>query len=178
MSASIALLMYALFTTLALWKDCKSRSRVSHAIWIPFTWLVICASRSLTQWLNLSGSIGMDYDDANLQGSPIDRIFLTLLMALGILVLLKRQHRLFDLLRNNKAILLFFLFLGMSTLWSDVSEVSLRRWLRLVGGLLMVTVILTELDPIVAVKIALRRCAYLLIPLSVIYIKYFPELGV
>ncbi len=41
----------------------------------------------------------------------------------------------------------------------------------------MVTVVLTSADPIAAMKRLVSRAAFLLIPLSVLLIKYYPELG-
>jgi O-antigen ligase len=41
----------------------------------------------------------------------------------------------------------------------------------------MAMVVLTDPDPAAAVKVLLRRTAFLLIPLSVLLIKYYPELG-
>ena len=41
----------------------------------------------------------------------------------------------------------------------------------------MALLVLTEQSPVLAVKMLLRRCCYLLIPLSVVVIKYFPALS-
>jgi O-antigen ligase len=116
--------------------------------------------------------------EANLQGNAIDRALQTLLIVLGLFILWKRKERFFDILRNNKNILLFFFYLGISALWADMTYVSLRKWFRLFGEMLMVIVILSESEPLEALKVTLRRCAYLLIPLSVVAVKYFPEFGV
>ena len=41
----------------------------------------------------------------------------------------------------------------------------------------MVLVILTEKRPYEAVGVILRRLAFLLLPLSVLFIRYYPDLG-
>lgn len=41
----------------------------------------------------------------------------------------------------------------------------------------MILIVLTDTYPVEAVKTLIRRCAYVLIPLSILYIKYFPNLG-
>ncbi|NIT60109.1 MAG: hypothetical protein GWN00_29005 [Aliifodinibius sp.] len=43
--------------------------------------------------------------------------------------------------------------------------------------LVMILVVLTETDPVEAIKTMVRRCAYVLVPLSVVFIKYYPALG-
>ncbi len=41
----------------------------------------------------------------------------------------------------------------------------------------MVVVVLSESNPVSAIKAFLLRCGYVLIPLSVVFVKYFPEIG-
>jgi O-antigen ligase len=55
--------------------------------------------------------------------------------------------------------------------------VAFKRWTKAVGDVVMVLVVLTETDPAAAVKRLLSRIGLLLIPLSVLFIKYYPELG-
>jgi O-antigen ligase len=62
-------------------------------------------------------------------------------------------------------------------LWSDFSVVSLKRWIKEVGTLVMVLVVLSDPNHDEAVKTVFRRCAYVLLPLSVLFIKYYPDLG-
>ncbi len=174
----LALSITLLFVFAAFRADHKLKASTSAAIWVPQIWMVICASRSLTQWLNIEPPEG-DYIRSTLSGgSLLDQGFLTALGAAALVILARRRHAAMRVLGANKAIVLFFLYLGISTLWSDIPLVSLRRWARLAVGLLMVVAILTEAHPVDAVKTAIRRCAYLLIPLSLLYIKYFPALGV
>ena len=45
------------------------------------------------------------------------------------------------------------------------------------GDLAMVLVVLTDPDPKLAFKRLLTRAGFLLVPLSVLLIKYYPELG-
>ena len=41
----------------------------------------------------------------------------------------------------------------------------------------MALIILTEPNPDQAVKTLLKRCAYVVVPVSILFIKYYPELG-
>jgi exopolysaccharide production protein ExoQ len=177
MSPYIALAVTLTFIGFAFSADSANESRFSRAIWIPFIWMIISASRSLSQWLNIEFA-NLDYATASLQGNPIDQGFLALLVGSAIPVIWARRELIGNLLRDNKAILAFFVYFGVSAVWSDVPLVSLRKWLRLFAGFLMVVVILTEGHPYDAVVMLLRRCAYILVPLSLVYIKYFPDMGV
>ncbi len=174
----LPVLLYVVFLVIAFRNESTFRPQVSAGIWVPLIWMIICGSRSLTRWLDISTTPGLDYDAANLEGSQIDRVFLSTLILFALVILSRRRTRLMSLLGRNKALLLFFLYLGLSTLWSDVVAVSIRRWFSLAGGFIMAATIMTEPEPLEALKVSLRRCAYILIPASVLYVKFFPEFGV
>ncbi len=80
--------------------------------------------------------------------------------------------------RENRWLIALLLYCGISILWSDFPEVALRRWIRALGAVMIVLVVVSEADPIAAVTTLVRRCAYVLIPTSVLLIKYYRELGV
>ena len=42
----------------------------------------------------------------------------------------------------------FLVYLGITVLWSDISLVSARRWVRLAGNLSMAAVLMTEPEPL------------------------------
>ena len=65
----------------------------------------------------------------------------------------------------------------LSLLWSDYPFVGFKRWFKSLGDPLMALVIVSERYPAAALTSVLRRCAFLLLPLSVVFIKYFPALG-
>jgi len=161
--------------------DRDRRARTSKALWLPVVWLSIGASRMIGEWLAetglVSGGRAIDSADQLLDGSPLDRFLLTVLLALGIAVLLGRRQRVGTLLRANLPILLFFLYCGASTLWSDYTDVSFKRWVKALGDLAMVLIVLTDQYPFVAVKRLLTRVGFLLVPLSLLLIKYYPDLG-
>jgi exopolysaccharide production protein ExoQ len=148
---------------------------VSAAIWIPSAWAFILGSRPISQWF------GMDQDSISigemLEGSPLDRTVLFALIAAGTIVLLRRYIRLQDVFWNNKWIFCFYFFLAVSVLWSDYSFISLRRWIKDIGNVVMALVVLSEAQPIEALKSMMLRCIFLIIPFSVVTIKYFPEIS-
>ena len=61
--------------------------------------------------------------------------------------------------------------------WSEEPFVASKRWLKDFGNVVMVLVLLTEKNPLDAVRAVFVRCAYLLVPLSVLFVKYYVWLG-
>jgi exopolysaccharide production protein ExoQ len=113
----------------------------------------------------------------DLQGSPLDRAIFFILIMSGIFILLQRKLNWIQIVSENKWVFLFFLFGLISISWSDFPFVSLKRWIKALGNLIMVLVILTDKQQFIALGIIFRRLSFLLIPLSALYIKYYPELG-
>lgn len=66
----------------------------------------------------------------------------------------------------------------MSASWSAYPGLSAKRWLRAVGDLIMVLVIISEDDEREAFGHILRRCAIVLLPLSLLFIKYYRYIGI
>jgi len=55
--------------------------------------------------------------------------------------------------------------------------VALKRWTKAVGDLVMVLIVLTDSDRPAAIKRFLARIGFLLVPTSILLIKYYPHLG-
>jgi len=53
----------------------------------------------------------------------------------------------------------------------------MKRWVKAIGVIVMVLVVVTDRNPIEAIRALISRWMYALIPLSLILIKYFGELG-
>jgi O-antigen ligase len=81
------------------------------------------------------------------------------------------------LFQRNRWLFIFFIYLGISVLWSEYPFVAFKRWIKDLGNIVMVLVVLSDDNPIQAVRFLLARCCYLLLPLSIVLIKYFPGLG-
>ena len=112
-----------------------------------------------------------------MEGSPIDRAFFMGLLVIGLAVVIVRMDRVGPLLRSNGSILLFFSFCAVSILWSDFPLVALKRWTKSLGDLVMVLIILTEPDPMGALKQLITRLGFILFPLSILFGKYYPHVG-
>jgi O-antigen ligase len=112
------------------------------------------------------------------EGNPIDRAILLIFIALGIWVILKRKLSLYTAVKENSSLFILFLFMFISILWSDYPFVSFKRWIKASGSIVMALVLLSEKDPIASLKAVFSRLVYILIPYSLVLIKYFPTLGV
>ena len=112
-----------------------------------------------------------------LEGSPVDRLVFSCLLVAGLLVLLGRMRQVQNFLRANTPILLFFGYCGVSTLWSDYPDVAFKRWIKALGDLVMVMIVLTDSQPTAALKRFIGRAGFLLLPVSILLIKYYSTLG-
>ncbi|HZS56221.1 MAG TPA: O-antigen ligase family protein [Bryobacteraceae bacterium] len=115
--------------------------------------------------------------DQYLEGSPVDRFVFSALLVLGLGVLLTRLPQVIKVLRANPAIIVFYFYCALSTLWSDFPDVAFKRWTKLLTDLVMVLVVVTDRDPTRAIKRLFSRVVFFLIPLSILFIRYYPELG-
>jgi O-antigen ligase len=173
---SVASCLTVAFITFLFRRDIREKPDVSGALWLPLIWLVIACSRALSQWLNIfglpvSGAVSVE------EGSPLDACFFFALIAAGFYVLNKRQVRLAEIVRNNGWLIAFLLYCFISIAWSDFPFVAFKRWIKILGHPIMALIILTEPDPEEAVKTLLKRCAYVIVPVSILFIKYYPQLG-
>jgi O-antigen ligase len=158
-----------------LWLDREPKERVSAAVWIPVIWLFIAASRTCSQWFGLAPATASA--DQYVEGSPLDRLLLTGLLIAGSLVLAGRRRRLAALMQKSWPVFMLLGYALLAVWWSDFPWVALKRWIKAFGNVVMILVVLTEQNPFAAVKRWLGATGILLIPLSVLFIKYYPGLG-
>lgn len=156
--------------------DFKRRPRVSWGFWIPYLWLFVISSRPASQWLGVARA-SSDVVDQYSDGSPFDRSFFLVLIFAAILILYKRRFSLGRFLVKNRWLTVFFFYCAISIFWSDFPGIAFKRWFKAVGEIAIILVVLTEDKPLDAIVTLIKRCAYVQIPLSVIYIKFFSELG-
>ncbi len=157
------------------WLDRDKEAKTSPALWIAVVWVAIGASRMVSQWFGSSSYL--DSPDQYLEGSPLDRAILAALLLAGLMVLAARGARTGTFLRANAPVVLFFTYCALSALWSDYPFVSFKRWTKGLGNVTMVLIVLTDPAPRAALKRLLSRTGFLLIPVSVLLIKYYPALG-
>lgn len=100
-----------------------------------------------------------------------------MLIISALFVLMRRGLSWSGVIRRNPWLWLFYAFLLVSVLWSDYPFVAFKRWFRDFGNLVIILLVLSEENPGEAVRQVFLRCAYVLIPISVLFIKYYLDLG-
>ena len=167
-----AFLICTVFVGFLLWLDHKQAQGVSRSLWIPTIWALVAFSKPLGIWFGGKSESSME------AGSPLDRAFLIVLLGLAILILSKRRFDWLGAIRENRWAILLLGFMLISISWSSIPLISFKRWTRDFIVVVMAFMILSESDPRRALLTILRRITYVLIPYSMLLIKYFPKYGV
>jgi exopolysaccharide production protein ExoQ len=157
-------------------RDIREKPDVTGALWLPLLWLILGCSRALSAWLNIfglpvSGAASVE------EGSPLDAWFFLFMIAAGVYVLSQRQVRLSEVVSNNGWLIVFLLYCFISIAWSDFPLVALKRWIKILGHPIMALIVLTEPNSKEALIRLMKRCAYVVVPVSILFSKYYPELG-
>jgi exopolysaccharide production protein ExoQ len=176
MSPWIAAAVYIVGIVWLFILDRRSDAKTSPALWIAVIWITIGASREVAQWFPGVGTGGQP-SDVYLEGSPVDRAIYIALLGTALVVLINRGQQTGMFLSINGPILVFFLYGAISVAWSDFPFVAFKRWTKALGNVVMVLVVLTDPDQPAAIKRVFAHSAFLLIPTSVLLIKYFPDIG-
>ena len=172
----VALLLTLGFIAFLFRREIRERPNVSGALWLPLLWLTLICSRSFTQWLNI---FGWHVSGGSVEeGSPLDACFIFALLIAGFCVLLTRQVDFSEIVRNNGWLIIFVVYCLISIFWSDFPLISFKRWIKMFGHPIMALIVLTEPNLEEALTQLMKRCAYVVIPVSILFIKYFLYLGV
>lgn len=167
----LALIATIIFILFLLRSDRKQNPLASYALWIPTFWMLLVTSRALGVWFGTGGGIE--------EGSPLDRYTLSALSVIGIVILLKRNFNWTNVITKNWWLMIVILFMLSSILWSEIPFLSLKRWIRGIGVMIiMACIVASEDDPRQAVMSVFRRIVYIHMPLSILLTKYYPQFGV
>ncbi|HEV2695328.1 MAG TPA: hypothetical protein VG347_20710, partial [Verrucomicrobiae bacterium] len=175
MSPLIATIIILLFVGWMFLRDFRERPNVTGALWLPFFWVFISGSRFPSGWMEILGLHlgGNSVDD----GSPLDALFFMFLIAAGLYVLKQRQVSLAWFTANNRWVTAYLVFCLVAIVWSDIPLVAFKRWIKLFGQPVMVLVLLTEPDPMESFTRLMKRLAFIWIPISILFARYYPNLG-
>jgi len=171
----VALSLCIGFVAFLLIMDRRKKGNGSFSRWLVVAYVAIIATRAVSSWFHLG--IEIVTPDDYLEGSPFDRNIFIGFLVLGVLALSRRNVHWEWVTANNRMIMLFFLYAALSMVWSDYPIVSFKRWVKSMGLVVMVMLLLTEEDPVESLRWVFRKTAILLIPVSIVLIKYFPEFG-
>jgi len=174
MPASVATILTFLFIAgLFLW-DSRRNPGNSFALWLPALWIFVVGSRFPTQWFQLGNPAAV----ANItEGSPMDAMFFGLLVIAGFAVLMRRQVFSGVFFRQNMWLIALLIFGFLSIAWSDFPFIALKRWIKALGHPVMAMIVLTDPETMRSFRTVMKRTAFVLFPLSVLFVKYLPEFG-
>jgi O-antigen ligase len=170
MPPPLALLLCTAFVVYLLRFDRRHTPGVSRALWIPTIWMFSVSTKPVGVWFAYGGG------DEN--SSPLDQYFQISLLCLGLGTLARRRFDWGRAIRSQPWVMALLAYMLASTLWSDIALTSFKRWVRELVALVMAFVVLSQREPRQAVESILRRSAYILVPFSLLLIKYFPDYGV
>ncbi|HSI59545.1 MAG TPA: O-antigen ligase family protein [Ideonella sp.] len=174
--SQLVLLGVWIYVLALLANDSRRREGLSLNLWTVALWVALIGSRPVSTWFDF-GVSGGGQAEAYDEGNPFERVVYFVLIFHAVWVLLRRGVRVGEVVRNNRWLFVFFLYWGLSVLWADLPVVALKRWIKDIGNILMVLVVLTEANPSQAVKAVFARAACVLIPVSFLFIRFFPSLG-
>jgi len=147
----------------------------SKALWIPVIWFWITGSRSVSAWIG--GNFGAFSVESLDDGSPTDAAVFLGLEVVGLAVVSSRSRRALTLLALNLPVVLYWSYSLMSVGWTDVPGIAIKRWIKATGDVIMALVVLTDAQPVAALKRLFSRLGFVLLPVSVLLIRYYPALG-
>jgi O-antigen ligase len=170
----LALLLWFILLV-GLWCfDPAKGPKTSAALWVPLIWLFIVGSRLPSQWL--SGDTGQAAAALE-EGNLLDRSIFLILILLAVGILTSRSFKWGAFFAHNSALTAFLCFALLSACWSDFPFIAFKRWFRDLGNYVVILVVLSDPRPLEAFRTLFRRLCYLLIPLSIVIVKYFPAFG-
>lgn len=173
MSSSLASLLTILGIIFLLWRFTVRDGPGQPGLWLPVVWLCLAGSRFVSQWLAMGSGDAAGGQD----GSPLDAAVFSTLLAAGLLVLAQRREAVLRVLRDNPLVVTILLYGAVSIAWSDFPAISFKRYVKALGHPVMALIVATEPTPGRAFALVLRRCAFVLMPISILLIKYYPNIG-
>ena len=93
------------------------------------------------------------------------------------MVLLKRKTRHSTIIRSNGWLFAFYFYTLLSAGWSEYQDISIKRWIKIFGTLIMALVIVFEDNYQEAFEHVIRRYVFICLTLSVVFVKFFSHLG-
>lgn len=109
--------------------------------------------------------------------SLFDQVFYLFILGTSWLVASSRRLKWGKLLAANISLVLLYIFFAVSVAWSSDPVGSSKRLIKVFGLLFVISIILSEKDPLNAIRAVYCRCACVLFPLSVVVDRYFPTIG-
>ncbi|RPH51733.1 MAG: O-antigen ligase family protein [Desulfobacteraceae bacterium] len=167
----LPLILACIFIFFMLRLDRKQYPEATYALWIPAIWMLLITSKgSIAVWFGAGGE--MD------EGNSLDRLLLSVLLIIALLILIKKRFNWANHIKDNSWLMVLICFTLVTVLWSDMPFVSFKRWIRwTISAVIMAFVVRTEVEPRQALLSVFRRVVYVNIPLSIIVVRFYGDLG-
>ncbi len=172
----IALGMSLFFSAWLLVKDSGRRKGVSLAVWVPTLLLMILSSRHPTQWIT-GGIVTVSEMGNEAGGSALDAGFFFITISASFVIATYRGMKWTRIFTANPVLMAFYVYFLMSVIWSGDPSGSIKRLAKDFGLIFVAGAIFSERAPLEAARAVYFRCAAVLLPLSIVFIKYFPDYG-
>jgi O-antigen ligase len=141
---------------------------------LPLVWIMVSSSRGFGVFETRAALEAVETEA--LQGSPEGFLYSALVLA-GILLLVRSRFDWRDFIAANPVLVLLYLLILASVLWSEVPFITLKRFIKTVGVLVMVVVLLHDAGTVKVVRFLILFVGGYLV-WSLVYILFFPSLGV
>lgn len=174
MPSPVALAVFVIFILWLFIKDRNLRPMNSWALWIPVLWLVVIGSRPLSLWFATTTHASKEGSE---EGGLLEVLVYFILISMGAIAVAKRRVDWNQFISKNRWLVLFLAYCGVSVLWSDYPFVGFKRWTKDVTNVTMLVIMFTEKDSVQAIKAVWARYIYVIVPGSVLFIKYYPDWG-
>lgn len=175
MPPQVATVLFAIGIAGLFLLDRDDSVRTSKALWLPVIWLLINGSRSVSCWLGMGPP--EEIPGQLPASSLLDQLVAGTLILSGAIVLIRPGRDVTGLLKASWPLALYFSFALVSLTWSDFPGWGLKRWVRALGDVIMVLIVVTDPHPTTALRRLLSRVGFVLLPASVLLIKYYPDLA-
>jgi len=177
MPSKLALLFGAIFVYYAFRSDRKRDIGDTSGLFWPTLWYMVVASRPVGIWMSI-WNIPMPGGGGDMEGSPIDRYFYAALTVIGLKILASRRFDWGGTFRRNPWITAWIVYMAISIIWSHYPFISFKRFIKVIGSIVMAMVILSNDRPLDGLTTVLRRVLYVHLPMSIICTRYFRDIGV
>lgn len=163
--APVASLICIAFIAWLLWHDSKRRGSLSAASWLPTLMLFVFGSRTPAAWLDAAGFS---------QPDSVNQLFYVLIVGASLIVLFRRRMKWDRVFATNTALMAFYGYFAISSLWSLTPADSLIRIIRdFTTNIILLLVILSDERPLEVLRAVYFRCTCLAFPWSLLLSRFY-----
>lgn len=168
--ATVSVVLSLILSAWMLRRELRLHPSLSSALWIPTILLMLLSSRPVAEWVG-RGNPG---DEAS---NPLDASVYICLMGASLFIASSRGVKWGRLLAMNIPLLLLYAYFFSSVVWSNDPLGSAKRIGKDFGLLFVIGLILSEKEPLQAIRSIFVRGACVLFPLSIVFDRWVPRFG-